>query len=90
MHEQEVVAVVFQSEVITDTCTHRHCRYTGITDERIKLLVLGQEEVSSANDPYMSTCMMGIISCNIDFRPIVARVLASMMAILGDTFIMRN
>ena len=39
MHEQEVVAVVLQTEVVTDTGSHRNSRHTGITDERVQFLV---------------------------------------------------
>ena len=45
MHEQEVVTVVFQSKVVAYTCTHGNSRYASISDERIDLLVFGQEEV---------------------------------------------
>ena len=45
MHEQEVVAVVFQTEVVADAGTHRYGTHTGISDEWVQLLALWQEEV---------------------------------------------
>ena len=52
MHEQEVVAVVFQSEIVGDTGSHWHSRYTGVADERIELFVFWQEYVHQLNEQY--------------------------------------
>ena len=35
MHEQEVVVIGFQSNLVHHTCSHRYGRNTGSTDERI-------------------------------------------------------
>ena len=52
MHQQEVVTVVFQAEVVGDTCGHRYGTHTGITDQRIDLLVAGQEDVHQLHEAY--------------------------------------
>ena len=39
------MTVVLQTEVVGDTGSHRHSRHTGITDERVDLLILRQEQV---------------------------------------------
>ena len=43
MHEQIVGRVVFEAEVVGDTGRHRHSGYSGVADEGIELLVLGEE-----------------------------------------------
>ena len=45
MHEQVVLGVVFQAEVVGDTCRHRHSRNTGIADEGIDFFLFGKKEV---------------------------------------------
>ena len=45
MHEKEIVAVVLQTQVVADAGTHWHGTHTGVSDERIQLLALWQEEV---------------------------------------------
>ena len=45
VHEQEVVAVVLQTEVVTDAGAHWHGTHAGVSDERVQLLALWQEEV---------------------------------------------
>ena len=45
VHEQEVVTVVFQTEVVADAGTHRNGTHTGISDQWVQLLALWQEEV---------------------------------------------
>ena len=45
VHEEEVVAVVLESEVVGDARAHGHGTHTGVTDERIDFLVARQEEV---------------------------------------------
>ena len=52
MHEQEVVAVVFEAEVVGNTGGHRNSAHTGITNERIDLLVAGQEDVHQLHEAY--------------------------------------
>ena len=45
MHEQEVVAVVLQTEIIGDAGTHRHGTHSGVSNQWVQLFVLWQEEV---------------------------------------------
>ena len=45
VHQQIVLRIVFQAEVIGNTCTHRHGAHAGIADERIDFLTLGKEDI---------------------------------------------
>ena len=50
MHQQEVVAVVLQSEVVRDAGCHRYGTHTSITNQRVQLLVLGQEDIHQLDE----------------------------------------
>ena len=52
MHEQEVMAVVLQTEVVTDTCSHRNSRHACITDQGVQFLTLWLEEVHNLHKAY--------------------------------------
>lgn len=45
MHEQEIVAIVLQSEVVGNARSHGHGTHSGIANQRVQLLVLRQEHV---------------------------------------------
>ena len=45
VHQQEVVAVVLQTEVVGDACSHWYSTHAGIADERVQLLAFRQEEI---------------------------------------------
>ena len=52
VHEQVVGGVGLLTLVVRDTGCHRHGRHTGITDERVDLLALGEEEVHELHEQY--------------------------------------
>ena len=45
MHQQEVVSIVFQSEVVGNPRSHRNGTHTRITNQRVQFLVLRQEQI---------------------------------------------
>ena len=45
MHEEEIVAVVFQTDIVGNTCAHGNGAYTCITDKRVDLLIFRKEEI---------------------------------------------
>ena len=46
------MTVVLQTEVVGDAGSHRHSGYTGITDERVDLLILRQEQVHDLHEAH--------------------------------------
>ena len=52
VHEQVVFGIVLQTEILRDAGSHRHGRYTGITDKRINFLVFRQEQVEELDEKY--------------------------------------
>ena len=46
------MTVVLQTEVVGDTGSHRHSRHTGITNQRVDLLILRQEQVHDLHEAY--------------------------------------
>ena len=50
VHEQVVAGIVFETEVVGDTCGHRHSRNAGVADERVDLLVFRKHEVEELDE----------------------------------------
>lgn len=56
MHQQIVGRIVFQTYYLGDTCRVGYGRYTGITDQRINLVALLQEEVENLHEDDAGCC----------------------------------
>ena len=52
VHEEEVVAVVLQSHIMTDTGGHWHGGDSGIANEGVDLLVFGKEQIHNLNEQH--------------------------------------
>lgn len=52
MHEQVVGGIVFEAEVVGDSCGHRHGGYAGIADERVDFLRRGEHEVEQFHEQH--------------------------------------
>lgn len=56
MHEEVVPLVIPETLDIRDTCGIRYCGYTGITDERVDLVALLEEEVHELHEQDSRKC----------------------------------
>ena len=52
MHEQEVVSVVFQTQVVGDTGAHRYGAHSSISYQWVDLLALWQEHIHQFDKQY--------------------------------------
>ena len=50
VHKQVVVAVILQSEVVGNTCRHRHGTHASVANEWIYLVVFLEEQVHDFNE----------------------------------------
>ena len=52
MHEQIVGGIIFETEIVGDTCRHRHSRNACVADKRINLMIFRKNEVEELHEKH--------------------------------------